>query len=282
VLGEAGAGKTSLAMLLVREWARRHAGGDRVPVLIPLSGWDQAAELLPEWLSGRLAENFPALRAAEFGPDAAMSLLRARRILPMLDGFDELPAEAQTTAMRLLSTATAWITTCRTSTLGALAGVLTAGLFLLGSVVIDGIFPDRLASLSPAAALATGLGLGSSLAFKRWAGVATRLDIARTPAAVLRADRTLTLSPAACSLSRPLFPRCTRSPPISMPSRTAATDLPAGQTLREAFAGASLGWRRQAISLVVEKVVIKPRGSGRMMWRGWQFNPDDVEIVWKV
>lgn len=64
--------------------------------------------------------------------------------------------------------------------------------------------------------------------------------------------------------------------------RTAATNLSSGQTLREAFAKASVGWRRQVISLVVEKVIIRPSGPGRTIWRGYQFNPDDVEIVWKA
>jgi hypothetical protein len=115
ILGDAGSGKTSLAVLLVRELAKQHTRGDRVPVLLPLAGWDPA-EPLAVWITGRLVKDYPALRAPEFGVDAAAALVRDRRVLPVLDGFDELPPAARQRAMDALGRLTdedAWILTSR-------------------------------------------------------------------------------------------------------------------------------------------------------------------------
>lgn len=115
ILGDAGSGKTSLAVLLVRELARQHTRGDRVPVLVPLAGWDQDVPLT-DWLIRLLRKDYPALRAAEFGADAAAALVRDRRVLPVLDGFDELPPATRQRAVDALGRRTdddAWIITSR-------------------------------------------------------------------------------------------------------------------------------------------------------------------------
>lgn len=115
ILGDAGSGKTSLAVLLVRELARQHTRGDRVPVLVPLAGWDPDVPLT-EWLTSRLRKDYPALRAAEFGDDAAAALVRDRRVLPVFDGFDELAPATRQRAVDVLGRLTdddAWIITSR-------------------------------------------------------------------------------------------------------------------------------------------------------------------------
>jgi len=55
-----------------------------------------------------------------------------------------------------------------------------------------------------------------------------------------------------------------------------------GQTIREAWDAAGLGWRRSFIQLVVERVVVHPGLSGSMKWRDYRFDPEHVEIIWKV
>jgi hypothetical protein len=130
MLGEGGSGKTSLAMLLIRQLAGQHTVGDRVPVLVPLAGWDPDDESLHAWLTGRLVKDYPALRAAEFGRDAAAALVRQRRLLPVLDGLDELPPDTQRRAMRVLGQLAdddAWIVTCRTEVFANLPATLRAG-----------------------------------------------------------------------------------------------------------------------------------------------------------
>lgn len=57
--------------------------------------------------------------------------------------------------------------------------------------------------------------------------------------------------------------------------------IPASQNLRDFMETASIAQKRKVILLVVDHVVIKsghPRGQ---KWRGYHFNPDDVEIVWR-
>ena len=71
-------------------------------------------------------------------------------------------------------------------------------------------------------------------------------------------------------------------------NRRVLTAVPAGKSIREAWASGDLEWRRSLISLVVEKVMIHPGRAGKHRWKDkatgkvWQFNADLVEIVWKV
>ena len=69
--------------------------------------------------------------------------------------------------------------------------------------------------------------------------------------------------------------------------RTLAS-IPLGQSLREAWDANGLEWRRNLISLVVEKVILHPGRAGARRWkddwtdREWNFDERKVEIVWKV
>ena len=96
VLGEPGAGKTILLVRLLLELLapdRRKDGGP-VPILLPVASWNPAAEDLHSWIVRWLATDPAGL--AGLAPDAAdmaRQLLRAGLILPILDGFDEIPDE---------------------------------------------------------------------------------------------------------------------------------------------------------------------------------------------
>jgi NACHT domain len=116
VLGAPGAGKTVLAMLLTLALLGRRQPHEPVPVLLDLSRWDPAAEHLHAWLARRLGEDYPALRSPAFGPDAAQRLLAAGRILPLLDGLDELPKPVRAIAIAELDRARGdrpLVVTCR-------------------------------------------------------------------------------------------------------------------------------------------------------------------------
>lgn len=68
--------------------------------------------------------------------------------------------------------------------------------------------------------------------------------------------------------------------------RTLAS-IPIDKTVREAWETGDLGWRRSLISLLVERVVIQPSRPGRRQWRSpdgrsWAFDPEKVQIVWRV
>jgi site-specific DNA recombinase len=69
-------------------------------------------------------------------------------------------------------------------------------------------------------------------------------------------------------------------------ARTVTSLPPAGQ-VRAEWERASTDRRRAIIAAVVEKVILRPSGSGRRrVWRdpdadlGWSFNPELIEVVW--
>ncbi|CCK25535.1 hypothetical protein BN159_1156 [Streptomyces davaonensis JCM 4913] len=108
VLGDPGAGKTALAILLVRELLRDPEPGEPVPVLLDLAPWNPRREPLLDWMARRIHEDYPALRNHEtYGRDAARKLVAEGRVLPVLDGLDELPAELRLRAMAAVNHAIA-------------------------------------------------------------------------------------------------------------------------------------------------------------------------------
>jgi hypothetical protein len=106
VLGRAGAGKTVLAHRLVSDLLAARARTGRVPVVFNLSAWDPATTSLPAWLATRLIQDHPSLggTCAELGGSTvAAALLADDRILPVLDGFDEIAAGLRGAALRALN-----------------------------------------------------------------------------------------------------------------------------------------------------------------------------------
>jgi NACHT domain len=114
VLGEPGAGKTVLAMLLTLELLSRRQPGESVPVLLSLASWDPT-EHLRTWAARKLADTYPFLRHPDYGPDAVTRLVTYRQdsedprnskkpnALLILDGLDELPEQARGAAIRALN-----------------------------------------------------------------------------------------------------------------------------------------------------------------------------------
>ncbi|MFJ6673919.1 NACHT domain-containing protein [Actinosynnema sp. NPDC091369] len=119
LLGGPGSGKTTLATLLLLALLERSSPDDPVPVLLPLASWDPAQQHLNTWLAARLDENYPRLRDHQFGKRAAQRLVEARRVLPVLDGLDEMPTHRRVLALQHLNSALAGgspvVLTCRTS-----------------------------------------------------------------------------------------------------------------------------------------------------------------------
>jgi hypothetical protein len=92
ILGAPGAGKTVLAMLLALDLMADPEPGDPVPVLFSLASYRGAS--LQRWMIARLVEDHPVLADTRaFGPDAAARLIEDGRVLPVLDGLDEIPPE---------------------------------------------------------------------------------------------------------------------------------------------------------------------------------------------
>lgn len=118
VRGGPGAGKTSLCVLLVLEMLAR-AEPARIPVLLQVAGWNPK-ENLDAWLLRNVLETYPFLgNEARYGPTAVRDLLATRRILPVLDGLDEMAEQRRAPALRALvddrGSAEPVVLTCRSA-----------------------------------------------------------------------------------------------------------------------------------------------------------------------
>ena len=117
VLGEGGAGKTVLLIQLVLGLLESWTVNDPVPVLVSVASWDTAVPL-NSWLVSRLGEEYPWLAApASSGMTLAWELVGGGRVLPVLDGLDEIPRGLRANAIGALNLAlTRWdrvIVSCR-------------------------------------------------------------------------------------------------------------------------------------------------------------------------
>jgi hypothetical protein len=120
VLGQPGAGKTVLAMLLALGLLADREAADPVPVLLSLSSWNPHREHLHTWLARRLLEDYPGLgNTRAYGPGAATRLVTEGRVLPILDGLDETPPALHAAVIDALDRAVAGgrplVVTCRTA-----------------------------------------------------------------------------------------------------------------------------------------------------------------------
>ncbi|WP_145767619.1 NACHT domain-containing protein [Streptomyces brevispora] len=101
IVGDVGSGKTGLCVKLTLELCRR-ADPQRVPVLLQLSTWDPAVSF-QDWMVRRVTEDYRFLNdTTKYGQGSAMELFLHRRLLPILDGLDELPLETRAQVIRTL------------------------------------------------------------------------------------------------------------------------------------------------------------------------------------
>lgn len=108
VLGRAGSGKSVLAMRFALDLLRRRERGGAVPVMFSLGSWNPATTTFRDWLVRQLMRDHPGLAATGGTNDSnlATTLVDAGRILPVLDGFDELAAGLHRAALDALNATT--------------------------------------------------------------------------------------------------------------------------------------------------------------------------------
>ncbi|MER6050936.1 NACHT domain-containing protein [Streptomyces sp. NPDC001793] len=105
VLGRAGSGKSVLTIrFLLDLLGSPTTAVSAVPVIFSLGSWNPATTPLRAWLVSQLERDHPGL--AEPGPDGptlAAELVHDNRILPVLDGFDEIAADLHRGALDKLN-----------------------------------------------------------------------------------------------------------------------------------------------------------------------------------
>jgi hypothetical protein len=132
VIGEPGAGKTGVLLLLVLGLLARRTPADPVPVLFSLASWDPARTSFPQWLARHLSDEYPFVR-----PDEAQAIVEARRVLPLLDGLDELPQGAMAAAVAMINGAGLERPLVVASRTREFARAVHAGDVLTGAAVVE-------------------------------------------------------------------------------------------------------------------------------------------------
>ncbi|MDG6103039.1 trypsin-like peptidase domain-containing protein [Dactylosporangium aurantiacum] len=183
ILGEPGGGKTVLALRLAHALLAERRPGAPVPVVFAVRTWDPRTTALDTWLAGALTERYPALADHRGVPGtAAQELLDRGRVLPVLDGLDELAPDLRAEAVKrlpgtgpmiLTSTAEAYRTA--TETAGRLHRVT--------HITVTGVDRDELARYLPQAGTAGWAPVVARLAGEE-PGAAAARDALRTPLAI--------------------------------------------------------------------------------------------------
>ncbi|SDP92527.1 NACHT domain-containing protein [Lentzea jiangxiensis] len=104
VLGGAGSGKSVLALRLVLALLEQRRRSDPVPVMFTVTSWIPGATTFREWLVRQLVRDHPWLgQPGAGGRSVAADLVDRRKILPVLDGFDEMAPSLQVEAVKVLN-----------------------------------------------------------------------------------------------------------------------------------------------------------------------------------
>src|SRR6202043_3811744 len=99
VLGPPESSKTTISILILLGLLETREDSEPVPVLLSAATWDRDKEDLYSWLMRRLNREYPGLAdTAEYGTTAIRELVDRRRVLPVIDGVDELPRSEEHTS----------------------------------------------------------------------------------------------------------------------------------------------------------------------------------------
>ncbi|MFF2849574.1 NACHT domain-containing protein [Streptomyces sp. NPDC058001] len=208
VLGGAGAGKSVLVLRLAHDLLRRRTDGspEPVPAVVSLASWDPRRQGLMGWVARQLADEYPeACEPVPGAPPAgvALELILDRRVLLVLDGFDELPPENRKLALEQI-----------TGTLrGGVPFVLTSREPEYREHAPDAaVFERTEITLSPLTAGTTRAYLSPGTARTRWSPVLARLADEEERAPEVRRLRQVLSVPLTVALARVAYADPTTDP----------------------------------------------------------------------
>ncbi len=208
VLGRPGAGKSTTALLFVAAATAPDRGGP-VPVPLSIAAWDPATGDLEGWVTRQIAEQYPQVSAAE-----AHQLTEQRLVVPVFDGFDELPERSRERALHDLETSAG----------AGLRSVLTSRVDEFAEIVArQGVLPQAIVvEMEPVSVpdATTYLGEREATDSTRWSGLTAQM--AEQPA-----------GPVAAALATPLMISMARQAyraPATSPSDLLA--LPSEEQIR--------------------------------------------------
>jgi hypothetical protein len=121
ILGDPGWGKSLLAIKLSISLIDTRSSADPVPILLSLASWNlNDHPNLRTWLIAKLTERYRSVRASSHGSEIAETLIDQCKIIPILDGLDEVPDELRGQAITSINTYlksehAQLILTCRTN-----------------------------------------------------------------------------------------------------------------------------------------------------------------------
>ncbi|WP_216372992.1 NACHT domain-containing protein [Streptomyces tailanensis] len=204
VLGRAGSGKTVLTLRFVLDLLDARTSTDLVPVIFGLGSWNPTTTSLRDWLTDQLLRDHPGLAApGPTGSSLAAALVEAGRILPVVDGFDEIADGLHRAALEALNaTRMPLLLTSRSdeyATAVAAADVLTAA----AGIELDDLTLTDLADYLPRTTRKTATSSGSGTTTV-WDPVLVRLR--EHPSSPAEANLTAVLStPLMVVLARTVY-----------------------------------------------------------------------------
>lgn len=101
VLGDGGIGKTFLATKFMRDALEASQATGRVPVIFRLGSWNPRKVPFRNWLSSQLTYHYPGV-----SPRLALDFVDNEKILPVLDGFDDMAENVRPFALQALNLTT--------------------------------------------------------------------------------------------------------------------------------------------------------------------------------
>ncbi|MFI2367706.1 helix-turn-helix domain-containing protein [Streptomyces sp. NPDC018833] len=107
VLGRSGSGKTILALRFVLDHLQSRSPKEPVPVIFSIGAWNPTTITLRDWLTAQLTRDHPGYAVQGPGRDSlASALVESGRVLPVLDGFDEMADGLRRPALEALNATT--------------------------------------------------------------------------------------------------------------------------------------------------------------------------------